>query len=127
MKQYHPMARTEYKRGEILGNHPLFLQDSVLTIAEATYQFFFWANSYNEKIIHAWIDIYEDGKKIDTIDYYKDRRACEYADEQIAKEEAEWKAKREGAKFSSWFDEINRSETKYHEKKIRGVANQATP
>ena len=127
MKLYHPMARTEYKPNQIFGNQPLFLYDSLLTLAEATYQFFFWANSHNYKIIHAWIDVYEDGKKIDTIEYYKDRRACEYADEQIAKEQAELKAKVEEAKFSTWFDEINRSETKYHEKKIRGVASQATP
>lgn len=60
MKIYWPVALTT--KGE-----KLFTQDGILDFHEAVAQFALWRDGYKYKLKKLWIDVYEDGKKVDTL------------------------------------------------------------
>lgn len=85
MKLYYPIARLEPQRNDIFHNKK-WTYDSAESLETAQKVFFYWANDYHDRrIIHAWVDVYEGGKKVDEIEYYKDWDACCRADELEAK------------------------------------------
>ena len=61
---YAPMAET--KDGQTLS-----IQDNLELLCKAEEQFEIWENHYHYRLVEAWIDIYDDDKKVNTIPYDK--------------------------------------------------------
>lgn len=60
MKAYWPCAETT--------TTPLWTYDSALTINKCMDAFKCWKNDYGYTLTKAWIDVYEDGIRIERID-----------------------------------------------------------
>ena len=56
MPSYYSMA--------ITNNGTQFIYDGFDSVEQALDQFEVWENVYNYRILEAWIDVYESGKKI---------------------------------------------------------------
>ena len=60
MKLYWPCAETTTR--------PLWTYDSALSIDDCMKVFRCWKYGYGETLAKAWIDVHENGEKIDTIE-----------------------------------------------------------
>ena len=63
-------------------NNTIHTYDGASSLEVAQKVFFLWANEYGYKLVHAWIDVYDRGQKVEQIEYYKDEEALRRMEEE---------------------------------------------